>query len=220
MKGFVNAKQIQWSIVIVLVLIAGYLTSSWLERLNSVDTTLAAAEGLSTRFEKLSPQDGDLKSGDLNKASEPGKPAIARIKERHLFVPKPGQPFRSIRGILGDQVIFESGKAVSVGGNFSGAKVVALGSDWVELEFQEEKIVLGVYGGKGTYDRDQKLKKEAEEAKKRLEEEQRTQALKLLGIQISDETDKASEGAGEQKAEPDAPKPVAEHAEEAPINQS
>lgn len=217
MKGRVNVKQAQWAAVIALVLIAGYLTSSWLQRLNTVDETLGAAAGLSKRFEKLSPQDGDLKQDELKKALEAGKVAIARIKDRHLFVPKPGQPFRSIRGILGDQVIFESGQAVAVGGNFSGAKVVALGSDWVELEFEEEKIILGVYGGKGTYDRDQQLKKEAEEANKRLEEEQRVQALKLLGIKVGDES---VDNNGTQETEPDAVKPVAERAAEAPTNES
>jgi len=114
------------------------------------------------------------------------------LEKRHLFAPKPGQAFRQVRGVLGDAVVFGSGQVVDVGGSYAGAKVVAVGSDWVELLFEEESIVIGVYGGRGSYEREQKIK-QAAQAKAR-------EAWRLLlGKKNEPQDALASDGSKDQK---------------------
>lgn len=96
----------------------------------------------------------------IHGGADAGKAALARIEKRYMFSPPPPQGFRSIAGVLGDRVFFRSGQDVEVGGQFGGATVKAIGSDWVELEHEGQTIRIGVFGGQGSYERE-KTKKEA-----------------------------------------------------------
>lgn len=73
--------------------------------------------------------------------------AVARIKEKNMFV-APVQPdFRTILGILGDQVLYPGGKSLGVGDTHNGSTIKEIGSNWVKVEYEGEIIALGVYGG-------------------------------------------------------------------------
>lgn len=96
---------------------------------------------------------------DSDKTPDPGARAVERIQKRHLFAPAPPQAFRKIVGVLGDRVLYPDGASYKVGESFGGATVKAIGSDWVDLEYEGETITIGVFGGQGS-----KPPKEATEA--------------------------------------------------------
>ena len=79
-----------------------------------------------------------------------GEAALQRILDRHVFNPRPPQRFRSIKGVLGNQVVFADGTAVEAGGTYDGAAVKAIGGDWVELEHNGELVKVNVHGEGGS----------------------------------------------------------------------
>ena len=70
-----------------------------------------------------------------------------RIEDRSLFVPKP-QPQLNVKliGILGDTAHFADGKSAKVGGNVGGAEILDMGTDWVDLKWNEQTIKQWVFG--------------------------------------------------------------------------
>lgn len=80
-----------------------------------------------------------------------GQAVVKRILDRYIFNQPPPQRFRQIKGVLGDRVIFDDGRVVSVGEQYDGATVKAIGGDWVQLEHEGQSIVVGVRGGQGSY---------------------------------------------------------------------
>ncbi|MCC6682025.1 MAG: hypothetical protein IT445_14080 [Phycisphaeraceae bacterium] len=81
---------------------------------------------------------------------DPAAAAARRIDERHLFVPAPPPQFRNVIGVLGNQALYAGGEALNIGQEKDGARLKAVGSSWVEFEFEgkTERInVLGEHGG-------------------------------------------------------------------------
>ncbi len=75
---------------------------------------------------------------------DPGLLAAQRINDRYIFHSAPQPKFRSIRGVLGNKVLFTNGGAVAVGETYDGATVKAIGGDWVELEYEGETLTVHV----------------------------------------------------------------------------
>lgn len=100
------------------------------------------------------------KDGPPNKAAGSGddKPAepkpdpleaqVKRVAARNIFAPPKEPPKFSAKlvGMLGDEAIFEGNKYAKVGQDIMGAKVKAMGPDWVEVEFEGKTIKQWVFG--------------------------------------------------------------------------
>ena len=71
--------------------------------------------------------------------------AVKRIQERFLFSPRPPEMFRRVQGVLGDRVLYPGGQSFGIGDNAMGATVVAIGSNWVELEHNGRSIIIDVF---------------------------------------------------------------------------
>jgi len=156
-------------VLIVLLVAAGAVTVRAMNAWRSMDEDRVRIESLSARLGSSSPDDAEAGSGDESKTGkskpDPKKPkeptppssvdlAMKRIEEKFIFSSKPPQRFRSVIGVLGDSVIFQGDTVVPVGGTFDSAKVIAIGSDWVELEHDGERITIGVFGGRGSREPD------------------------------------------------------------------
>lgn len=88
---------------------------------------------------------GGSNAGDAQ--NDPGSAAVQRIRDRYLFMSAPPQGFRSVQGVLGDRVLYPGGQSFGLGENAMGATVVAIGSNWVELLYEEETITLDIFRG-------------------------------------------------------------------------
>ena len=74
----------------------------------------------------------------------------SEVTKRNMFAPPPPKGFRArLSGVLGDSAIFDGGKFVKVGESHQGAKLLEVGPDWVEIEFEGEKKKLQVFTGAG-----------------------------------------------------------------------
>lgn len=80
-------------------------------------------------------------------ADKPANEAVVRLGQRYLFMPAPPQGFRNVRGVLGDRVLYPGGQSFGLGDNAMGATVVAIGTNWVELEFEGQTITLDIFNG-------------------------------------------------------------------------
>lgn len=106
--------------------------------------------------EESTPQKSDKdkpkeKDKPKDKAAETKEPSVAdeqvkRITERSLFAPVPKKTLGArLIGVLGNEAFFAGGKSAKVGGQIGGAKVVALGPDWVDLEWEGKTIKQWVF---------------------------------------------------------------------------
>jgi len=69
-----------------------------------------------------------------------------RITQRNIFAPPKPKGFRGqLTGILGDRAIFNGSQSGKVGENVMGAKILDLGPDWAEIEFEGKKQKLWVF---------------------------------------------------------------------------
>ena len=83
--------------------------------------------------------------------ANPDDEVVKRIVERSLFCPKPTKAFGAkLTGVLGDMAIFNNSQLVPVGGDVGGGKLVQMGADWVEIEFDGKKSKHWVFGASGT----------------------------------------------------------------------
>ena len=98
---------------------------------------LIALVTLVVRLARSPGGDGSLSSshGDENSAALDA--LVKQVTDRHLFNPPPGKDTISgkLRGILGDKALF-GGKWLGVGDTFMDAKILEIGPDWVEYEYE------------------------------------------------------------------------------------
>ena len=80
----------------------------------------------------------------------PDDEAVKRIVARSMFCPHPPKAFGAkLTGVLGDSAIFNNSQLVKVGGDVGGGKLLQLGPDWAEVEFEGKKIKQWVFGAAG-----------------------------------------------------------------------
>ena len=84
--------------------------------------------------------------------AEPAEDELAlrvreRVEARHVFAPPPAERFRSVRGVLGDRVLFEGGESAAVGEEYDGAEVLGVGAESVRFRKAGEEITVEVGGG-------------------------------------------------------------------------
>lgn len=85
---------------------------------------------------------------------EPVASALERVSQRNIFSPPRPEGFQGrVVGILGDEVFFEGARTARVGDEFQGAKILAIGPDWVEIEFEGKEQRIAVFDGRGGGDR-------------------------------------------------------------------
>jgi len=92
-------------------------------------------------------QGGSRRRPPTTNTGSPADAAVLRITERHLFMQAPRQGFRSVQGVLGDRVLYSGGRSFGLGENAMGATVIALGTNWVELEHDGKTITVDVFRG-------------------------------------------------------------------------
>lgn len=83
--------------------------------------------------------------------------AVQRIRQRHLFAPRAPEEFRNVQGVLGDRVLYPDGRSFGIGQNALGATVVAIGSNWVELEHDGQTIIIDIFSAGGKRQRGPEL---------------------------------------------------------------
>ena len=70
-----------------------------------------------------------------------------QAKKRDVFNPIPQKSFAGrIEGVLGDRVYLSGGQNGKVGDMVMGAKILGIGADWAEIEFDGQKRTLWVWG--------------------------------------------------------------------------
>ncbi|MEM6332671.1 MAG: hypothetical protein AAF823_04960 [Planctomycetota bacterium] len=102
-----------------------------------------AASSDERRSPPRGPQGGEPSEASIHAA------ASERIVKSYKFVPLV-EPFRHIKGVLGDRALFRDGQSAGVGGQIGEAKITAIGSDWVEFDLNGKTITIGVFGGTGS----------------------------------------------------------------------
>lgn len=118
-------------------------------RVEAVAQRLEQAVAAPTDSPAESPPDKKDKPDKTSVKKDPGALAVQRIRDRHLFMPKPPERFRSIQGVLGNRVLYAGGQSFAVGENAMGATVKAVNSEWVEFEFQGETVRIEMFPGRG-----------------------------------------------------------------------
>ena len=121
-----------------------------------VATKPAGTDGATTKKVVTESAGTGGKKGD-NAPKSPQSPSdkrlaeqLARIAKRHIFSPAPSKKkFQSrLTGVLGETAYF-GGKGYKVGQTVDGAKVQAIGADWVQIEFEGKSQKLHVFGPGG-----------------------------------------------------------------------
>ena len=120
-------------------------------------------EGASTRpasrpATQPSSQPSSKPAGGKGEPKGPGKKD--EKDKKPPFKPDPkiaaGRPFASVtkktftlklEGVLGDVAIFTGNQVGKVGGQVGGAKVISIGADYCEIEFEGKKSVQSLFGG-------------------------------------------------------------------------
>ncbi|WP_432800070.1 hypothetical protein [Poriferisphaera sp. WC338] len=91
------------------------------------------------------------KPGEAAKSKSPSKGYLdlssEQAKKRDIFNPVPSKGFKGqLEGILGNRAYFNGGQNGKIGEQVMGAKIIDLGADWVEIEFDGNKRTLWVWG--------------------------------------------------------------------------
>lgn len=77
-------------------------------------------------------------------------PFAKAVAERNVFAPPKPTGFRGkLTAVLGDMVVFNDTQTGSVGDTVMGAKVIAVGTNWVEIEFEGKTIRQQVFDQNG-----------------------------------------------------------------------
>ncbi len=119
-----------------------------------------AIDGLAVRLEKAVPQPTAPKpEGEGGDAAKPAGASLDwsavdaegnRVKDRSIFYPIPPKTFgATLIGVMGDEAIFSNNKTGRVGADIDGAKITAVGPNWVEIEFDGKPQRLQVFDGSG-----------------------------------------------------------------------
>jgi len=83
-------------------------------------------------------------------AVNPDDETVKRIVARSMFCPvKPKAFSAKLTGVIGDAAIFNGSQLVVVGGSVGGGKLLEIGADWVEVEFEGNKQKQWVFGKGG-----------------------------------------------------------------------
>lgn len=93
-----------------------------------------------------------LQSGaDKSETPPPTKDPFAKaVTERNVFVsPKPTGFHGKLTAVLGDMVVFNDTQTGGVGDTVMGAKIIAFGTNWVEIEFEGKTIRQQVFDQNG-----------------------------------------------------------------------
>ncbi|MEM7624204.1 MAG: hypothetical protein AAF333_01105 [Planctomycetota bacterium] len=135
-----------WLTLIGLALFVGVKASRGFAEARELEDRLAAVA------EQLRPvsalNDDDVKPRtNASNADGPAAEALARLNQRCLFMPAPPQGFRNVQGVLGDRVLYPGGQSFGLGDNAMGATIVAIGTNWVELEHEGQTITLDIFNG-------------------------------------------------------------------------
>jgi hypothetical protein len=91
---------------------------------------------------------GGPRGGDAQKPKTPLDEQVERIAKRHVFSPTPPKQKLSAKlvGVAGSLAFFAgSPDGFAVGGSFNGVKVLAIGPDWAEVEFEGSRQKLEVF---------------------------------------------------------------------------
>ena len=105
----------------------------------------AGKEETASESEKAEPASNDAATTDPQQSVLDEQ--VAHITGRSVFVAiKPKKLSAKLVGVLGEEAIFAGNKYAKVGGNIDGAKVKALGPDWVDLEWEGKTIKQWVFG--------------------------------------------------------------------------
>ena len=138
-----------------LVALAGLVSVLCLVSLVSGDSHRREATGLLGRFqqdtqvaqEKETATTKPTEKKPAPKKDKPKKekdPREKRICDRNVFGVKKKWSAQLI-GVLGDLAFFQSGPGLTVGKSYKGAKILKIGSDWVELEVEGKPKKLHVF---------------------------------------------------------------------------
>lgn len=92
------------------------------------------------------------KESEAAKAQREADEALVKaILKRSIFTVKKTKSFSAkLTGVLGDQGIFNGSQLVKVGASVGGGKLLQLGPDWAEVEFEGKKIKQWVFGAGGS----------------------------------------------------------------------
>lgn len=83
----------------------------------------------------------DRGGGNENEAA---KILAQRIDARNLFTSPPSPQFRNVIGVLGNLALYPGGDTLAVGEQREGATLTEVGADYVEFEFDGEKVRVNV----------------------------------------------------------------------------
>lgn len=131
-----------------LLALAGLLSVLCVISLASRHAGHRKLSGLIDRY-RTANQDAQVAPDGKNpsKATSPQEECVKRITDRNVFSPPKKKAFSAkLLGVLGDAAIFAPDKFVKVGESISGAKVMEIGSDWVQLEYEGKPLKLSVFG--------------------------------------------------------------------------
>lgn len=119
-----------WLLVVIVALLAGdrYLAQT------SVAQPPAAPAAKEAKNESPNPNDAPAKT----------------INERNVFMPPKPEGFRGkLTAVFGDAAVFNDSQVGRVGDDIMGAKIKAIGNNWVEVEFEGKTIRQEVFDQKG-----------------------------------------------------------------------
>ena len=113
----------------------------------AIALTLAAVVTIGYRAWHRPAHDPGKLGRDASQESSAFEALAQQVKERSAFHPKAKKASVKgrFKGILGDQARFDD-KWLGVGGEFMGAKILALGPDWVEYEYKGKTHREWVFG--------------------------------------------------------------------------
>lgn len=135
-------------VAVAALLVAAVLWVFVTRTLGGADDALDASPAASLVAERNDdPGDGEGASPRGGGPSKRLAAALQAVERRNIFNPPAPKGFQGrLTGILGDRAIFNGSQWAGVGDNVMGAKVLAIGPDWVEVEFEGEKRQLKIFG--------------------------------------------------------------------------
>ncbi|MFP4143619.1 MAG: hypothetical protein ACOCTI_05840 [Phycisphaeraceae bacterium] len=78
---------------------------------------------------------------------EPHAGRVKLIGEQNPFAPPEDKSFKGrLTSVVGDKALFNDSQLAGVGEDALGAKVLTLGADWVQIEYDGQKRTLWVFG--------------------------------------------------------------------------
>ena len=132
-----------WIALIGFALVVGVLASRGFSEARELEARVEAVADQLRLGEAAEPPANAIQGT----TDDPAARATTRLEQRFLFMPAPPQGFRNVQGVLGDRVLYPGGQSFGLGDNAMGATIVAIGTNWVELEHEGQTITLDIFNG-------------------------------------------------------------------------